>query len=309
MANNQQQSKNKRKTILISMGAAMTGVLGYFGWQYWKKKKILNMDASADPIVVPQKTPTPAAARNDNFPLKRGSRGNMVKMLQQALISKHGASILPKYGPDGDFGPELETALKNLGLPKSVDFVTFQSLTQITQATPTGSTGSQAGVPPVMLPPTQGLDAKKVASDIYQAILKRDLGAVIAGLKKLNTTGDYSAVSTAFQAYRVNGVKQTLVNGILNTFKASDQKTQVNAQFIRMGLKYDGSKWALSGVPGLTLITTGPALIWKDQRTPIQVTNRTVLGKEIARRNQHVVFENGGNKFLVKESDVTYLAA
>lgn len=50
-------------------------------------------------------------SRNDNFPLKKGSKGNNVTRLQNALI-KLNPSSLPKYGVDGDFGNETEAALQ-----------------------------------------------------------------------------------------------------------------------------------------------------------------------------------------------------
>jgi hypothetical protein len=51
-------------------------------------------------------TPTPTPT--EKFPLKKGSKGELVKKLQLAL----GADKLPKYGIDGDFGTETLNALK-----------------------------------------------------------------------------------------------------------------------------------------------------------------------------------------------------
>jgi len=47
------------------------------------------------------------------FPLKKGSRGEKVRELQKKLLEKDSRS-LPKYGDDGIFGSETETALKTL---------------------------------------------------------------------------------------------------------------------------------------------------------------------------------------------------
>ncbi len=52
-----------------------------------------------------------------SFPLKKGSKGEMAKALQLALMDKYGAGILPRYGADGDFGSETVNALKKIGLP------------------------------------------------------------------------------------------------------------------------------------------------------------------------------------------------
>lgn len=127
--------QRKKKLIITTLAIGATGILGYFGWQYFKKKKqakanhadidaiINNMD---QPIVLqpnppkvkvkpPSRTYTLPTAdqRNDEFPLKKGSKGENVRKLQEALMTKYGKSVLPKYGADGDFGSEMVTALKN----------------------------------------------------------------------------------------------------------------------------------------------------------------------------------------------------
>ncbi len=159
MENIQQQPSNtKRKTILVGMGVAVASVLGYFGWQYWRKKKIQQMDTSAveQPSSPVQNKPSRTTTRNDNFPLKRGSRGQRVKALQQALIAKYGASILPQYGADGDFGKELEDGLKKANLPTRIDERTFNTLT--------AQSGSVAPFSPVA---NRALNHKQVAQDIH----------------------------------------------------------------------------------------------------------------------------------------------
>ncbi|TRU49814.1 MAG: hypothetical protein EWV91_07015 [Microcystis aeruginosa Ma_QC_Ca_00000000_S207] len=298
MEHQTQQLTSKKKTILIGMGLALTTVLGYFGWQYWKKRKIQQkdtpiMEEPARPVSISkQKTPPASVRRNDTFPLKRGSKGEKVKALQQAIIAAHGAGILPKYGADGDFGKELEDGLKKLGFPAIIDQSTFYVITTSSGANPSDASA-----------------AKALADQLYQAVIRKDIKATIAGLKQIDNVQEYTSVSAAFQTYRVNGVRQTLVNGLLNTFKTPEQKQQLQMELIRMGLQYDGAQWSLSGIEGLTLMTTKSTVVWKDRNTPIPVQNRTVLGKEVTRRNEHVVFEKDGCKFLVKASDVTYLTA
>lgn len=64
-----------------------------------------------------------------NFPIKKGSSGNMVKQLQQALVNQ--GAKLPKYGVDGKFGSETEAALKSLYKITSVtDQTTFDYITK-----------------------------------------------------------------------------------------------------------------------------------------------------------------------------------
>ena len=61
-----------------------------------------NVDTGSGVITTPIPTP------NIDFPLKKGSKGPLVKRLQQAI----GVDKLPKYKDDGDFGSETLAALK-----------------------------------------------------------------------------------------------------------------------------------------------------------------------------------------------------
>lgn len=54
------------------------------------------------------------------FPLKKGSKGEKVRELQNILIGIN-PGALPKYGIDGDFGTETESALFQYLNKKSVD--------------------------------------------------------------------------------------------------------------------------------------------------------------------------------------------
>lgn len=99
-------------TKVIAGALALAGV--YFIYKYFQPKK---KDTAP---VEPTSTPTPAPVPTSSFPLKKGSKGNAVKSLQFLLL-KIDSKSLPKYGADGDFGSETETAvLKYLG-KKTVD--------------------------------------------------------------------------------------------------------------------------------------------------------------------------------------------
>lgn len=100
-------------TKVIAGALALAGV--YFIYKYFQPKK---KDAAAP--AEPTPTPTPLPLPTSGVPLKKGSKGNAVKSLQQLLL-KIDSKILPKYGADGDFGSETEAAvLKYLG-KKTVD--------------------------------------------------------------------------------------------------------------------------------------------------------------------------------------------
>ena len=125
---------NKRKVILIGLGVLGTGVAGFFGWHYWKKKKASQEDDStaitdsSNAMTTTSTNTNTASARNDEFPLKKGSKGNRVTQLQNAIVKKFGASALPKYGVDGMFGSEVEAALVRAKMPTSINQITYTKL-------------------------------------------------------------------------------------------------------------------------------------------------------------------------------------
>lgn len=116
---------NKRKIILIGLGVLGSGVAGFLGWSFYKRKKRANQEN--EDALIETSTPNTNTAGNDNFPLKNGSKGAKVKQLQNALIKKYGASILPKYGADGMFGKETAAALVRAKLPATINETTFNS--------------------------------------------------------------------------------------------------------------------------------------------------------------------------------------
>lgn len=325
-------AKGKSKVgdiVLTTLAIGAVGVVGYLGWQYVKKrrqKKEGNLDetllrnttpgmpdlyplnpmpgsTATPPITEPRLTnPLPAlptmpsygggsgssysnagSSASDDFPLQKGSKGDNVRALQEALIRKHGRSILPKYGADGGFGSETAAALKKLKLPATVSETLFNVLTGGGSATGSGSS----------------TDLTSLGTWIYQAAIRKDFSTVMSLLKQISSSADYSTVSETFKKYRLNGVRQTLVNGLLNTFKSASQKEQLRLAFAKMGLSYDGSKWSLAGIDGIPIITVRPTRIWVNARTGISVPARMVLGHEIARKLNYILFANNGRYFLV----------
>lgn len=300
--------KQKKKKILVTtLAVGATGILGYFGWQYLQKKKqakkddidtlIKNIDK---PIVLSNSTTSvkPKAATtintsykprvtsvNDDFPLKKGSQGELVRKLQAALIAKYGKQALPKYGADGDFGSETSNALTKLGLPTTISQSTFNV---IVQAVPTACTSA-------------------VGKDLYNAAISKDLNRTLALLKNLKTVDDYSTANEQFKQNRINGVHQTIVNGLLNTFTVDSQKQKIKFEFLRMGLQFDGSKWSLSGIDGLPIVTTIATIVWVNAAESVKVPARMVLGNEVNKRLDYTLFENKGKYFLVQTKNVKYL--
>jgi len=312
------KKQQKKKIVVTTLAVGAAGILGYFGWQYYKKKKEKN---SAEPDVIfkkkpvqevppvvfdtPRYNPTPRpkikpkpkyTANNDypvidiplskdGFPLKRGSKGEKVRNLQEALIAKHGKQILPHYGADGDFGSEMAVALKKLKIPASIDESTYNVLVQGRKETKVSA-----------------------AKEVYSAASKNDFSKTIQLLKRLKTKDDYKEVSDEFKNYRLNGgVRQTLVNGLLNTFTKDEQKQAIRFEFLRIGLQFDGNKWSLGGFDGVSIVTTEPTTIWVNSSEAIKVPARMVLGNEVTKRLDYTLFENNGKHFLVQTKSIKQL--
>ena len=310
------KKKQTKKIIIASVAVGAAGILGYFGWQYLKKKKeakqggdldeiLKTTSASADNSVsneIPAYTPpkisrTPKATSSSPsysipkpattssaFPLKKGNKGENVRLLQESLIAKYGKTILPKYGADGDFGGETANALKKAGLPASINESTFNVLTQGTKP-----------------------DTSNLGKDLYNAAATKNYNKVITLLKQIQSVEDYSTANEVFKQYRLGNVRQTIVNGLLNSFTSTTQKEAIKFEFLRMGLQFDGNKWSLSGFDGKPVVTTEATTVWVNATEGVKVPARMVLGNEVSRRLDYTLFENNGKYFLVNTKSVQYL--
>lgn len=301
-----------KKRLLIGLGLFATGVLSFFGYQYFNsnKKKSEKPESVPDfktdkpkpqpkpktkptqgkgkkpPVKKPApkpttstNTPSPPPTFPDYFPLKKGSQGERVKQLQQALISKYGSSVLPK-GVTGIYDVDLQNALVKLKLPQSIDETTFNVLVQ-----------------------KKTIDPAMIAKALFLAIKTKSFTATVKILKAIKKPADYSAVNKLFQSYFIIG-KKTIVNAVLDTFKTEAQKQEIRLVFAAMGLIYDGKKWSLEGLDGTQIITLQTTKVWKDPQTWVEVPKNMVLGREIAKRKEHTLFENDKQYFLVKSTDV-----
>jgi peptidoglycan hydrolase-like protein with peptidoglycan-binding domain len=307
------KKQQTKKIIIATVAVGAAGILGYFGWQYLKKKKEAKQGGDLDEILkttsisagssvnndIPAYTPSKtsntkvtntsysapkSATINTVFPLKKGSKGENVRLLQEALIAKYGKTILPKYGADGDFGSETANALKKAGLPATINESTFNVLTQ----------GSKP-------------DNSNLGNDLYNATIAKNYNKVLSLLKQMQSVDDYSTANEVFKENRINGVRQTIVNGLLNSFTSNAQKEAIKFEFLRMGLQFDGNKWSLSGFDGKPVVTTEPTTVWVNATEGVNVPARMVLGNEVSRRLDYTLFENNGKYFLVNTKSVQYL--
>ena len=291
-----QTSGKGKKILLISLGAIATGTIGFFGWRWWKARKekadtekenTPDLELPTPPSKSSFNIPTAPPKRNDEFPLKKNSKGARVKQVQEVLIAKLGKDILGKAGADGDFGSKTEAALTKAGYPITIDESTFNVITQ----------GN-----------IENFDVDAIATELYKAAVSKDFPSSIKSLQKLKSKEDYTSVSESFKNnYRVNGVRQTLVNGMLNIFTDEKQKQSIRLQFTRMGLNYDGKKWSLSGLETSSIITKQATIVWEHSRKGIKVPANMVLGKEVTQRGEHTLFENNGKHFLVETKAINYL--
>jgi peptidoglycan hydrolase-like protein with peptidoglycan-binding domain len=313
------KKKAKSKIILTSLAVGAVGILGYLAWQFYNKRKASRRSSSGNAdlmTILPGTTaasiypsatsttantaasvplPKPAVQSTtakkastalSSFPLKKGSKNELVKSLQLALIAKYGAGILPKYGADGDFGSETVAALAKLGLPATIDESTYYVIVQ---------TSSSA------------VDKSALAGKFISAAENGDFNTVMSLLKQMRTKEDYRQVNEIFIQYRLRGVRQTLVNGLLGSFTNENQKQQIRYEFIRMGLKYNGSQWSLDGFDGRPIVTTEATNVWISATENVGVQASVVLGAEVTRKLDYTLFENNGRYFLVATKSIKYL--
>lgn len=123
----------------------------------------------------------------------------------------------------------------------------------------------------------------------------------------MRNSNDYAAVNLVFQKAKL-GAKPSSVASALNlAFTTTFQRQALAKSFRALGLKFDGQRWSLSGIPEsraiITLLTTR---VWRTPRSFVVVPPNMVLGKEVSKRGDHTVFENEGRLFLVESRAVSY---
>ncbi|MBL1280305.1 MAG: hypothetical protein COA33_008545 [Fluviicola sp.] len=218
------------------------------------------------------------------------------------MIKKYGASILPRYGADGGFGTETVNALIAKGLPTTI---TSEIFTQLVLSSGSSSSSSSSGSS------SSSSSASSVASSLHSAITSDSISKAISALKKIKGISGYSAVNSIFKKTRIGFVRKTMVTGLLDRFNSTSEKKQINQQFYRIGLKYDGSKWSLSGIEGTLLdqlVTIEPTKIWDKTGRSLQVPKATILGEFLDANNGVTEFETLDRRRLyVKTTSISYV--
>ncbi|UZO81379.1 hypothetical protein NBT05_02635 [Aquimarina sp. ERC-38] len=236
---------SQRQVLMIGLGGGVVLGLGFLAYTHFKNKAAAKRGLTLDPITIPARdvvtTMPNLPVATLNFPLKRGARGALVSMVQNALLAKGGqpALIIRETSfrngrVDGIFGSGTERALRAAGFPSA-----------ITQSVFTTLVGKNS---------ISGFDPASVSRELIAAANSRNLFGVLGGLKKIGSVSQYQQVSTFFQGVRITGIKVTsLVNALLSVaFKQKElEKVKIRAEFRRMGLKQNPKGvWFIPGLNG-----------------------------------------------------------
>jgi hypothetical protein len=303
----------KNKKLLIGFTVVAVGAGGYFLYKHLKKKGSLKIADAFRESVQQDTLPAPAAAKpastpsgykpkpaNSTLPLKRGSKGILVKDVQTALVKQYGGSILPKYGADGYYGQEMETALKSKGLSTTIDNDLYAKIL-----------ASKSSAEPQSQQPTQAADMSPatIASLLHGAILSGDVTKALEALWKIKNVTHYIKVNEKFKETRLI-VSKTIVTALLDRFTSETNRTKIKAQLYRIGLKYNGSKWSLSGAMGAVsnrLITIQRAKIWDNSGKTMSVPNNTIIGTFIDANNGLTEFQTlDGKRLFIQTTAISY---
>ena len=299
------QMEKKTKYILYGLGAiAIIGTGAFAYLQYQKALAKTNNNSVSDafstaslPLPAPTPTKPNRSTASGGFPLRKGSRGALVKNLQNALIKKFGAGILPRYGADGGFGTETLNALISKGLPAVVTSEVFSKLI-------TSSGGNSIPYS------SQSSPEENLSNRLREAIISGSFSRAIDSLKQIKNVPHYQHVGDIFKKERIGATRKTIVTALLYRFPSAAQKKVINNELYRMGLKYDGSKWALKGMHGISidqLVTIESTKVWDETGQSMNVPKSTVLGEYLDANNGVTEFETLDRKRLfVKTTSISY---
>lgn len=267
------------KVFIYALALAAFGGGGYLIYDRVKRKKSIDArENDVDTIVINNNIPSSYTSTTNNtsrttgdFPLKKGSSGSRVMLLQQALAKIIGTSAMnANGGVDGKFGKGTVNALKMAGYPESIDETTFNKIT--------GSTGSNIQII---------FNPGDIAIRLYSAAQNKNLDGVISQLKQIKTVSDYSLVNNYYK--KQSFISKTIVTDLLDfAFRGNeDSKDQIRNEFLRIGLKSDDSgKWSLQGLPLFKdLITLRETIVIDARNNRIPVRRNTILGDELKIQN------------------------
>jgi hypothetical protein len=287
------------KVFIYALALAALGGGGYLVYDRIKRKKLAEQNQlpsdNNDTIIINNTLPASfstfaskvLSSASDSFPLKRGSRGTRVTMLQQAL-----AKTTPSIMIDGQFGPQTAGALKTAGYPEIVDETLFNKIT-----------GSTKGSVQVVFNPSA------LAESLYKGAQAKNLAQVMDILKQLKSVTEYSAVNEYYK--KQSFISKTIVTDLLEyAFKNNEAaKVQIRNEFLRIGLKVSSTgTWSLQGIRLYKdLVTIRETVVTDARNNRIPVRRNTILGDELEVANGMTWFKSIDNSILkVPTQDVKY---
>jgi hypothetical protein len=290
----------KARVFIYALALAALGGGGYLVYNRIKRKKKLAEQNQLpsdnnDTIIINNTLPASfstftskvLSSASDSFPLKRGSRGTRVTMLQQAL-----AKTTPSIMIDGQFGPQTAGALKTAGYLEIVDETLFNKIT-----------GSTKGSVKVVFNPSA------LAESLYKGAQAKNLAQVMDILKQLKSVTEYSAVNEYYK--KQSFISKTIVTDLLEyTFKSNEAaKVQIRNEFLRIGLKVSSTgTWSLQGIRLYKdLVTIRETVVTDARNNRIPVRRNTILGDELEVANGMTWFKSIDYSILkVPTQDVKY---
>lgn len=238
--------------VIIAVSTLGLGAIGFLVWKFVKESKLPNKSdmkeagsANELPFDVPEVKVAPkqisTVKSSSTFPLKMGSRGQLVKDIQNALIKKYGASVLPKYGADGDYGMELFTTLQAKKLPTWIDSLAYAKIISINTGvvkeeddTKVNKDGKNEVYTPI-----------RIANYLHKAVDNSNVFYALDALKKIKNTKQFMAVSTEFKKDMTGFFYKGIVDALMDEFDNSEYRKKIGDQFQRIGLKFDGKRWSV----------------------------------------------------------------
>ncbi len=267
---------NATKLMGYAAGAGIVLGVGYLAFTYFQNKAAQSRalpDTKADNNTTFPTTITNSNNQNNQFPLRLGSRGTLVKVLQQLLLAKGGKSAaiikstsLKGNKVDGIFGSGTAKALIAASLPTQISQALFTSISG--KANPTH---------------TSSVKPQQLASRLITAANARNLFSTLDGLQQIQNAKQYVAVSSFFKNIRINAIRVTsLVNALLSVaFKNNTPaKNKIRAEFRRMGLQQNSRGiWVIPSLGNLDTPEKMRAYMNDQQRFALAITDKPTLLK------------------------------
>ena len=287
------------RIFIYALALAAFGGGGYLVYDRIRRKKRdeqnqLPSDDNSRAIIINNSLPASynsntsksISSGSDAFPLKRGSKGSRVLMLQQAL-----ARTTPSISIDGKFGVQTSKALKAAGYSEVVDETIFNKI---------------LGVNNVQVVFNPGL----IAVNLFKVAQNKSLEGVLSLLKQIKSATDYSSVNDYYK--KQSFISKTIVTDLLEyAFSGNETaREHIRNEFLRMGLKVDGSgTWSLQGIRLYKdLITIRETVVTDGRNNRIPVRKDTILGDELEVANGMTWFQSIDSTILkVPTQDVTFV--